>query len=85
VYLITYFDILLIVQSSQSSFKQIDPTNNQNSHKKRSCKLMHEIVDIYIAVDVLDMKHNLYMIASYKKSDDPCRLSRDLLWYLYVI
>ena len=26
-------------------------------------------LNIYIAIDVVDMKHNLYMIASYKKKD----------------
>ena len=32
--------------------------------KNRRCKLLHEVVNIYIAVDVLDMRHNLYLIAS---------------------
>ena len=43
----------------------------------RFCPLKPEIarfsiefrLNIYIAIDVVDMKHNLYMIASYKKND----------------
>ena len=51
--------------------KQIDLTRwtVRNSHGNRSCKLVHEIVNIYIAVDVVDMKHNLYIKASYKKNN----------------